>query len=589
MPKLSTENLMELLRRSRLLEAERLDGLLAELSAAEGPAAVEDGASLIEAMVRQKLLTAWQAEQLLEGRYKGFFLGKYKLLSHLGSGGMSSVYLAEHVLMHTRRAIKVLPKSRVDDSSYLARFHREARAAGALEHPNIARAYDVDNDGKIHYLVMEYVDGRDLQELVQETGPLPYELAAEYIRQAADGLACAHAAGLIHRDIKPANLLVNAQGVVKVLDMGLALATDEKKASLTLAYDEKVLGTADYLAPEQAIDSHRVDPRADLYSLGCTLYYLLTGHPPFPEGSLTQRLLFHQTKEPSDIRADRPDAPQSIVDICQKMMAKAPADRFQTAGDVRDVLAQWLAGGHLSTLNNVSGRMASVLAGRPSLSSQPRTPRGGETGTSSSVVRAPGRSSRSPSDPGGDTVSRSSPSTLKTVPIPGLAPLPEETAPQRASSPASGVGNSQVVGRVPKSPAGGSSAPTRPAPTGSDSTKRATARGLPSAPPPGGSGKSPSTAQRPGAGSSKQALAPPPAAPPSPKPLVEDLLAELEDLPKKTTDDSAEPAKTMPAFRHTQDKSSLVIPLVLGGLVAGLLVFGIGMTYLLVVFFKYQP
>ena len=170
---------------------------------------------------------------------------------------MSSVYLAEHVLMQRRVAIKVLPKNRVDDSSYLARFHREAQAAAALDHRNIVRAYDVDNDGNIHYLVMEYVEGRDLQQIVKEDGPLDYAAAAEYIRQAAEGLAHAHQAGLIHRDVKPANLLVDQKNVVKVLDLGLARFTDEDKASLTVAYDENVLGTADYLAPEQALRQPR--------------------------------------------------------------------------------------------------------------------------------------------------------------------------------------------------------------------------------------------------------------------------------------------------------------------------------------------
>ena len=191
---------------------------------------------------------------------------------------MSSVYLAEHVTMCRRVAIKVLPHSRVKDSSYLARFYREARAAAALDDPNIVRAYDVDSDvekqtGKeTHYLVMEYVEGRDLQVAVTADGPLSPVQAADYIRQAASGLAHAHQVGLIHRDIKPGNLLIDIKGTVKILDMGLAAFSDDSQASLTIAHDERVLGTVDYLSPEQAIDSHTVDGRADIYSLGCTLY-----------------------------------------------------------------------------------------------------------------------------------------------------------------------------------------------------------------------------------------------------------------------------------------------------------------------------
>jgi serine/threonine-protein kinase len=230
----------------------------------------------------------------------------------------------------------------VEDTSYLARFHREARAAAALDHRNIVRAFDVDNDGNIHYLVMEYVEGRDLQQIVTKDGPLAYTAAAEYIRQAAEGLASAHRAGLIHRDIKPANLLVTPKNVVKLLDLGLARFADEDKSSLTVAYDENVLGTADYLAPEQALDSHAVDARADIYALGCSMFFLLTGHPPFVGGTLPQRLMMHQKQPPPDIRAERPDAPQELLDICLRMMSKRPEDRYQSADEVAAELTSWL-------------------------------------------------------------------------------------------------------------------------------------------------------------------------------------------------------------------------------------------------------
>ena len=282
MAKPKVDAFLDLLRRSGLVEKGRLNAVLVELKEQSGGEPISDTDFVADRIVQSGLITRWQADKLLEGRHKGFFLGKYKLLDHLGTGGMSSVYLAEHVLMQRRVAIKVLPKDRVDDSSYLARFHREAQAAAALDHHNIVRAYDVDNDGNNHYFVMEYVDGRDLQRIVKEDGPLSYVAAAEYIRQAAEGLAHAHQAGLIHRDVKPANLLVDQKNVVKVLDLGLARFTDESKASLTVAFDENVLGTADYLAPEQALNSHGVDARADIYGLGCSMYFLLTGHPPFP-------------------------------------------------------------------------------------------------------------------------------------------------------------------------------------------------------------------------------------------------------------------------------------------------------------------
>lgn len=333
---------LDLVRRSKLVEAETLEQFLDKLAAKHGgklPSTKEEQSA---ALVKAGLLTQWQADKLLLGKHKGFMLGKYKLLGLLGRGGMSQVYLAEHMLMKRKVAIKVLPKNRVEDSSYLERFRIEARAAAKLDDPHIVRAYDIDHDGDTHYLVMEYVKGRDLHVVVKEDGPLKYELAADYIRQVARGLDHAHEMGLVHRDIKPANCLLDEKGTVKLLDMGLArLVGDE--ASLTLENNENVLGTADYLAPEQALNSHKADHRADIYSLGCTLYYLLTGHPPFPEGTISERLLKHQVEEAPSIANDRPDVPPSLVIICNRMMAKAIEDRYQTAGEVSNELTDWLA------------------------------------------------------------------------------------------------------------------------------------------------------------------------------------------------------------------------------------------------------
>ena len=217
--------------------------------------------------------------------------------------------------MKRRVAIKVLPQNRVNDSSYLERFRLEARAVAKLDDPNIVRAYDIDNEGNIHYIVMEYVDGQDLHQIVVANGPLDFDTAADYIAQVANGLQHAHEMGLVHRDIKPANCLVDRHNTVKLLDLGLAKLTEDDQASLTMANEENVLGTADYLAPEQALNSHEADSRSDIYSLGCTLYFLLTGSPPFPEGSISERLLKHQTARPESIFKVRPDAPPSLVDI----------------------------------------------------------------------------------------------------------------------------------------------------------------------------------------------------------------------------------------------------------------------------------
>ena len=363
MGKPTVDVFLDLVRRSGLVEKGQFDAALLKLADQPGGQFPTDTDAIADSLVRLELITRWQADRLLEGRHKGFFLGKYKLLDHLGTGGMSSVFLAEHVLMQRRVAIKVLPKDRVTDSSYLARFHREAQAAAALDHRNIVRAYDVDNEGNTHYLVMEYIEGRNLHYMVKEDGPLSYTVAAEYIRQAAEGLAHAHQAGLVHRDVKPANLLVDPKNVVKVLDLGLARFTEDGSTSLTVKFDENVLGTADYLAPEQALDSHGADSRADIYGLGCSLYYLLTGHPPFPDGTLPQRLVMHQRQTPPSIFLDRPDAPQELVDVCAKMMAKKPDQRYQSADEVAKVLTQWLlAQGQTVESGSGSGRLVAAMA-----------------------------------------------------------------------------------------------------------------------------------------------------------------------------------------------------------------------------------
>lgn len=331
-------------------ETAEFERLLAEKAAnpVDGqPVPKADAKTFALFLIEKKVLSLWQAENLLKGKHKGFRLGKYRLISLLGKGGMSSVYLAEHTLMKRRVAIKVLPHKKVHDASYLGRFHREAQAVAALDHPNIVRAYDVDSeiDGKmeIHFLVMEYVEGKSLQEVIAKRGVLPPHDAADYIRQAAEGLEHAHEAGLVHRDIKPGNLLLDKTGTVKLLDLGLARFFDDEENSLTVEHDEKVLGTADYLAPEQAVDSHSVDKRADLYSLGCTLYFLLTGNPPFNEGTLAQRLIAHQTKEPPPVSKARDDVPESFNRLLLRLMAKKPDDRPQSAQQAADEFANWLA------------------------------------------------------------------------------------------------------------------------------------------------------------------------------------------------------------------------------------------------------
>ena len=332
-----------LVRRSRLVDGGTMDEIVEAAKKQNEGELPKDPQQLADILIEAGLVTQWHCDNLFKKKYKGFFLGKYKMLGLLGSGGMSSVYRAEHKLMHSERAIKVLPRKRVGHSSYLDRFQLEAEAIAKLDHRNIVRVYDVDNEGKTHYIVMELVRGPDLQASILENGPVPISLAAEYTAQAAEGLAHAHGRGLIHRDVKPGNLLVDDKGVVKILDLGLALFSDDERASLTIAHNENVLGTADYLAPEQALNSHDVDARADMYGLGCSFYFLLSGHPPFPEGTLAQRIAKHQSQTPDDVSSDRPDCPKALAAICMKMMEKKPEDRYQTMAEAARKLRDWLA------------------------------------------------------------------------------------------------------------------------------------------------------------------------------------------------------------------------------------------------------
>jgi len=331
---------LDLVRRSSLLPAEKLDDVIQRHRATNSlPHAIDPFAALL---VRESLLTFFQAKQLKLGRYKRFTIGsKYRLLELIGAGGMGAVYLCEHTLMKRLVALKVLPTEKLEDPSNLERFHREARAVAALDHPNIVRAYDIDQHEKLHFLVMEYVDGNSLQDVIARHGPMDPTRAAHYIAQSAVGLQHAHELGMVHRDVKPGNLLLDRTGVIKVLDMGLARFFNKQQDSVTEKYDDKcVLGTADYLAPEQAVSS-TVDIRADIYSLGGTLYYMLTGQTPFPDGTIAAKLVAHQTREPKPITEYRNDVPPGILEVLSVMMAKDPADRYQEPIDVAEALSEW--------------------------------------------------------------------------------------------------------------------------------------------------------------------------------------------------------------------------------------------------------
>ena len=319
-------------------------------------------------LVLKGWLTAYQANQLLQGKAGQLRLGPYRILDKLGAGGMGQVFKARHDRLRRTVALKLISNEHAANERMLERFRREAQAAAQLTHPNIVTVYDAGQVGDTHFLAMEFIDGVDLGRLVEETGRLPVAQACDYIRQAALGLQHAHERGLVHRDVKPANLLVKVpdrngraagpqnllgprgaaslfeSGTVKLLDLGMArLQWSMLKGKDGQITREGVLvGTLDYVAPEQGRDSHRVDHRADLYSLGCTLYHLLAGRAPFAEFEGIEKLVQHISTPPPDARAARPDVPEALAALVARLLAKRPEDRYQAAAEVAEGLAAFV-------------------------------------------------------------------------------------------------------------------------------------------------------------------------------------------------------------------------------------------------------
>jgi serine/threonine-protein kinase len=346
------ETFLAHLRRSELLTPEQFAEVTKTLPD------THRGRLVARLLVQQGVLTRFQAEMLLAGRTNGFQLGQYRILAPLGRGGMGRVFQALHLTMNRIVALKLVAPQLVKTEVGRRLFAREVRAAARLVHPNIVTAYDANQIGDRLYLIMEYVDGPNLEELVRERGPLDIGLACEFIRQAALGLQHAFEMGMVHRDIKPANLLVQRAGgragqhscVVKILDFGLARFRDTTGHDLSredsLPEDNgAVLGTPDFISPEQARECPTLDIRSDLYSLGGTLYYLLTGQVPFPGGTNLEKLVRHGTTEPQPAEELRPAIPNGIRAILRRLLAKDPAKRFQTPAEVAEALAPFAVNG----------------------------------------------------------------------------------------------------------------------------------------------------------------------------------------------------------------------------------------------------
>ncbi len=292
--------------------------------------------TLAAKLVELGRINRWQADQLLVGRTR-WTLGPYRIIDELGQGGMGHVFKAEHAIMRRVVAIKVLPLSKSTPEA-IERFRREVQAQAQLDHPNLVRADDAGQDGNVHFLVTEYVPGLDLRRLIKAHGPLGMAAAAAVICQAAKGLEHAHSRGLIHRDVKPGNLLVTPEGVCKVSDLGLAGFLHEGEAD---DKRNKTVGTADYLSPEQIMTPDQLTPACDIYSLGCTLYYAVTGKVPFPGGTTREKAQRHCHEQPVDPRRINPELETAFVDVLADMMMKDPAQRIATAAEVVPRLRPW--------------------------------------------------------------------------------------------------------------------------------------------------------------------------------------------------------------------------------------------------------
>lgn len=327
---------------SRLLSAEEIDYALADLPPNQFP---DNGEKLARELIKRKLLTPFQAQEIYSGRIKTLVLGNYVVIEKLGQGGMGLVLKARHRLMKRLAAIKILPAAAAKDADAIARFQREFFAAGQLQHANIVTAYDADESRGVHYLAMEFVDGKDLGSYVKATGPMNPLLAMRCILQAAKGLEYAHRQGVIHRDIKPQNLLIDGEGNVKILDMGLARFEALAGAPSTeLTSTGAIMGTVDYMAPEQAINTKDADGRSDIYSLGATLWFLLTGRPMYHGDSLMARLLAHRDAPIPKLAEACPGVPRALTSVFEQIVAKTPATRFATMTQVITTLEPLVAG-----------------------------------------------------------------------------------------------------------------------------------------------------------------------------------------------------------------------------------------------------
>lgn len=342
MPAVDVDSFLKTVMRSGLLSREQLQHVLRA-----APRAMRDDPNAVaDYLVHHGKLSRFQANKLLKGASVGLVLGPFQVTAPIGRGGMSTVYLAHDTRSGHLVALKVLsPKKAREEERMLARFRREMEMNQRVAHPNIAWTFEVGVWRGVYYIAMEYIPGASLFRVVQVEGVLSVSRAARLFAEIAEALDHAHHQGLIHRDLKPSNIMVTPHDHAKVLDLGLALVQGETRLDREVVGGQGyVVGTMDYLAPEQADDPTRVDARSDLYSLGCTLYYALTGQPPYPGGTKLEKINKHRTAEPEPVPTFNPSVPPAFIGLMRKMMAKRPEHRFASAAEVREELLTWTDG-----------------------------------------------------------------------------------------------------------------------------------------------------------------------------------------------------------------------------------------------------
>ncbi len=357
-------DLLAVIRRSGILHDRQFEDVRAKVLRGTYP---QDPQKLSDALIGEGVLTEYQARRFLRGKAHGLMVSRYVIQDRVGSGSMGRVYMARHMLMDRLAAIKVVAPENINNDRVLARFQREMRLVGRLDHPNVVRAFDADKIGDLMYIVMEYVPGTSLSQRLRKRGPLPIAETVDHIAQAAAGLQHAHDQGVVHRDVKPSNLLIrNADRVVKVADLGLAALVQDDESPDTFKTAQGIaVGTIDYMSPEQAT-GQELDGRSDIYSLGCTWYHILTGQMPFQGDSPIDRLGARINGTAPPVTDLRPDVPRSVVRVLDRMMTNKPEERFQTAGEVAEILDQ--------LLKRTRSRQVHIQEPKPSPDPEPTNP-----------------------------------------------------------------------------------------------------------------------------------------------------------------------------------------------------------------------